>query len=49
MGVQVAEYLNGSLGSSLDSVIGYGCIASGSVFVWLNVDAGLVVCDACLV
>ncbi len=49
MGVQLSENLNGSLGISLESGIGYGYIAAGSVFVWLNVDAVLWVCAACIV
>lgn len=49
MGVQLSENLNGSFGISLKSGIGYGYIAAGSVFVWLNVDAVLRVCAACIV
>ena len=49
MGVQLSENLNGSFGVPAERAIGYCYIAAGSVFVWLDVDAVLRVCAACIV
>ena len=49
MGVQLSENLNSSLGISLERAIGYCHIAAGSVFVWLNVNAILRICSACVI